>query len=91
MKKNPVNLGVHFFLRPIRMPAVNGRRLQFADRPIHHLSQLQSPLARHGAQNGELFRTCLLIRKHDKTVLQKTQPGKLFACVVFVAAEVTRL
>ena len=72
------------------MLAANARRFQFTGRPIKPLRQLQSPFARHGAQNGELFGTRLLIRKHDGTVRRKTRPSKLFAFPVVVATEVTR-
>src|SRR6266542_2929658 len=79
MKENAVDLGAHFFLRPIGMLAANARRFDSAGRPIAPFCQLQSPLARHGAQNGELFGTGLFIRKHDGTVRRRIGDRKLFA------------
>jgi hypothetical protein len=79
MEKYPVDFGLYFFLGPIGMLAAHSSGFQFAGRPEHLLGQFQPTFARHGAQNGKLFRSRLFIRKHDKTVRWKTYSSKLFA------------
>jgi len=72
MGEDAANFICNLLLRPVRMLAVQKGGLVSAASPVKTIRRAPPLLRRHAPENGELFWTGLLIRKHGSTVRRKT-------------------
>src|SRR5579862_7567356 len=79
IKEDTIHLGNDLFFCPFRMMTAHAGFFQFSGHPIKLLSNLQSPLTRHGAQNLDVLRTKLFVGQHGNNMRCSAQPSKLFA------------
>jgi hypothetical protein len=72
MGENAAHLIGDSLLWPIGMLTLQESGFMSAASPVKAVRRAPPLLGRHAPENGELFRTRLLIRKHDGNVRRKT-------------------